>query len=78
MENLLRVTPLGPARDALLDRFMLWLKQSPLQSESWVEWYDAVLSLLQHSDTAEREKILAQFEASGSATLALIAALERL
>ncbi len=78
MENLLRVTPLGPARDALLDRFMLWLKQSPLQSESWVEWYDAVLSLLQHADAAEREKILVQFEASGSATLVLIAALERL
>lgn len=78
MENVLRVTPRGPARDALSDRFMLWLKQSPLQSESWVEWYDAVLSLLQHADAAEREKILAQFEASGSAALVLIAALERL
>lgn len=76
-ENILRIAPRSSERDTLLERYILWLKQSPLQSESWVEWYDAVSCLVVHADAQEREKILALFEASGQATLVLIASIEK-
>jgi len=79
-EALIELTPPGPERDKLLDAFAGFIGNSSLQSQSPAEWFvpaKALLERVRNTNTGEPAKVLAAFEASGNAALAVYAALER-
>ncbi len=79
-EALIEMVPPGPERDEILNSYMHFIGNSPLLSESPVEWFMHAHSMLERvraTNTGEPAKVLAAFEGSGNHVLALYAALER-
>ncbi len=79
-EALLDMVPLGQQRDKLLVDYVAFVGQSALQQESPVEWFRGAsdtLERIRHSSNAEIPKLLDLYQNSGSPTLALEVALEK-
>jgi hypothetical protein len=72
--------PAGREQDAMLQRYLLVLRTSPLENEDPLFWYSRVRAFYRSArpnDPVQREKLFAALEASGSPMLSLYARLER-
>ncbi len=77
---LVELIPRGQQRDKMLEDFIGFIDNSPLQQESPVEWYNQAHFMLERvrgSRDGEPAKVLEAFERSGNPVLALEAALDK-
>ena len=77
---LVELIPPGPLRDKMLDAFIDFISNSPLQQESPVEWYNQANFMLERvrgSRDGEPAKVLEAFERSGNPVLALETVLDK-
>ena len=78
---LVELIPPGAPRDKMLDSFIEFIANSPLQQQSPVEWYNQANFMLERvriTRGGEPAKVLAAFERSGNPILALEATLNKL
>jgi hypothetical protein len=78
---LVELIPPGPQRDKMLDAFIDFINNSPLQQQSPVEWYNQASFMLERvrgTRDGEPTKVRAAFERSGNAILILEAALDKI
>jgi len=79
-EALVEMVPPGPDRDGILNEYIHFISNSPLLAESPVEWFMHLHSMLERvreTNTGEPDKVLAAFQGSGNAVLALYVAQEK-
>ena len=77
---LVELIPRGPQRDKMLEAFIEFIGNSPLQQENSVEWYNQASFMLERvrgSRDGESAKVLEAFERSGNPVLTLEAALDK-
>jgi hypothetical protein len=77
---LVELIPPGPQRDKMLEAFIDFISNSPVQQESPVEWYNQANFMLERvrgSRDGEAAKVLEAFERSGNPVLALETALDK-
>ncbi len=77
---LVELIPAGPQRDKMLEAFIDFMSNSPLQQDSPVEWYNQANFMLERvrgTRDGEPAKVLEAFERSGNPVLALETALEK-
>ncbi|HEV2445055.1 MAG TPA: hypothetical protein VGS58_04005 [Candidatus Sulfopaludibacter sp.] len=77
---LVELIPPGPQRDKMLEAFIDFIGNSPLEQQSPVEWYNQANFLLERmrgSRDGEAAKVLEAFERSGNPVLALETALDK-
>lgn len=77
---LVELIPAGPQRDKMLEAFIDFISNSPLQQQSPVEWYNQANFMLERvrgSRDGEAAKVLDAFERSGNPVLALETALDK-
>ena len=79
-EALMDLTPPGEQRAATLEAFIAFLTGSNLQQQSPVEWFVHARRLhdrLKNTNTADADRLLDAYQASGNPMLALFATLEK-
>ena len=77
---LVELIPPGPQRDKMLEAFVDFISNSPLQQQSPVEWYNQASFMLERvrgTRGGEPEKVREAFERSGNAVLVLESALDK-
>ncbi len=77
---LVELIPPGPQRDKMLEAFIDFIGNSPLEQQSPVEWYNQANFMLERargSRDGEAAKVLEAFERSGNPVLALETALDK-
>jgi len=77
---LVELIPPGPQRDKMLETFIDFISNSPLEQRSPVEWYNQANFMLERaraSRDGEAAKVLEAFEGSGNPVLALETALDK-
>jgi hypothetical protein len=77
---LVELIPQGPQRDKMLEAFIDFVNNSPLQQQSPVEWYNQASFMLERvrgTHDGEPSKVRDAFEQSGNPVLALQAALDK-
>jgi hypothetical protein len=77
---LVELIPPGPQRDKMLEAFIDFISNSPLEQQSPMEWYNQANFMLERvrgSRDGEAAKVLEAFERSGNPVLALETALDK-
>ena len=81
LSELAALAPPGPERQHVLGIAVQTLVSSPVQRESWIEWFVDVAGLMELTkqfNPGERDGVLAALANSGHPVLVLYARLERL
>jgi hypothetical protein len=80
MRDAVIVAPAGPVRDYVLARYAALLKISNIQPELLLEWYTAVHSLIDFSQSIrkDRQSVLRSLEVTGDPLLGLVVAIHKL